>query len=470
MHLGVRLLFGFFLITGLAGFFVLRLFTAEIKPSVRQVMEDIMVDTANLLAELAAEELASGEFASANSRFAKQVTRYGQRPVDAQIWGLEKQGLDFRVYVTDAKGVVVFDSNQQALGQDYSQWRDVALTLRGEYGARATREVKSDPKTSVLYVAAPVVFEEKIIGVLTVAKPVATVQAFVDRAEGKILRSGGLLLALSATIGVLVTLWLVLHIRRLKQYADEVQTGRVAHVPIVPGELGELARAMQSMRQRVDGREYVEAYVRALTHELKSPLAAIRGAGELLQEGLPAADQQVFTAEVLSQSVRLQDLVERLLALSKLESRSGLLSSESVSLTDYATGFVARCEQARPLLRFQSHLAVGEMSSVNLEPALIDLSLYNLLDNAQVFSPKTGSIQLLVGEDTITVSDEGGGAPEFALNKLGQKFFATTRPDKSKGSGLGLAICQQIMSLHEGSLRLSNTDKGLAAVLHFPTQ
>ena len=56
MRLGIRILFGFFLITGLAGFFVLRIFMAEVKPSVREVMEDMMVDTANILAELASDD------------------------------------------------------------------------------------------------------------------------------------------------------------------------------------------------------------------------------------------------------------------------------------------------------------------------------------------------------------------------------------------------------------------------------
>ena len=60
MRLGIRLLFAFFLINGIAAFFVLRVFMAEIKPSVREVMEDMMVDTANILAELASDDLAAG--------------------------------------------------------------------------------------------------------------------------------------------------------------------------------------------------------------------------------------------------------------------------------------------------------------------------------------------------------------------------------------------------------------------------
>ncbi|RYF70924.1 MAG: two-component system sensor histidine kinase CreC, partial [Comamonadaceae bacterium] len=149
MRLGIRLLFGFFLVTGLAAFFVLRVFMAEVKPSVREVMEDMMVDTANILAELASDDLASGNMAS--GRFAEQVRGYARRPVNAQIWGLSKQSLDLRVYVTDNRGKVLFDSENIATGQDYSQWRDVARTLRGEYGARSTRQTEEDDTSSVMY-------------------------------------------------------------------------------------------------------------------------------------------------------------------------------------------------------------------------------------------------------------------------------------------------------------------------------
>src|SRR6186713_549233 len=115
MRLGIRLLFGFFLVTGLAAFFTLRVFMAEVKPSVREVMEDMLVDTANILAELASDDLAAGTLEG--GRFATHVRNYASRPVDATIWGFSKQSLDFRVYVTDATGRVLFDSESRAVGQ-----------------------------------------------------------------------------------------------------------------------------------------------------------------------------------------------------------------------------------------------------------------------------------------------------------------------------------------------------------------
>lgn len=465
MHLGIRILFGFFLITGLAGFFVLRIFVAEIKPSVREVMEDMMVDTANILAEGAADDLYAGTMAQ--GRFARQVGAYARRPIDARIWGLDKQTLDFRVYVTDVQGTVVFDSSSVAVGQDYSQWRDVARTLRGEYGTRATREVQQDDRSSVFYVAAPVKHGDQVIGALTVAKPVSTVQAFIDRAERKMLVSGLWLLGLSAVVGVVVTLWVVLSIRRLRRYANATEAGKKLPLPRIAGELGDLARAMQAMRQRVEGRDYIEGYVRALTHELKSPLAAIRGAGELLQEPLPEADRQLFAADVLVQTRRLQSLVDRLLELSKLEQRQELEQPQTGLLSESLESFMVLALVDRSSIAIEL-LASSSPAIVRIEPGLLALALGNLLDNAAAFAPQGSTVTLQAQGSTIVVQDSGPGVPDYALPKLGQKFFSTVRPDGvTKGSGLGLAIVQQIMALHGGSMHMKNTHPGLRVELRF---
>jgi two-component system sensor histidine kinase CreC len=475
MKLGIRLLFVFFLLNGLAAFFVLRILTAEIKPSAREVMEDMLVDTANILAELASDDLARGTLDQ--GRFAEHVGNYARRPVDAGIWGLRKQSLDYRIYVTDSKGLVLFDSENVAQGQDYSGWRDVALTLRGEYGARATREVQTDDRTSVMYVAAPIRRQDRIIGVLTVAKPIRTVQHFIDRAERKILVNSFWLLALSAAVGVAVTLWVVWNIRRLRRYAHSVQIGSPAPLPQVPGELGELAQAMQSMRQRLDGREYMEDYVRALTHELKSPVAAIRASGELLQEELPAAQRSQFAGQVVAQSERMQRLIDRMLELSKLEHMVSagqplhrarpvlLLECVEAALKEISGRFAAR--------RIEVSLNTdqeGGLAEVLGDAQAITLAVSNLLENALDFAPADSCVSVTVGSHSISVQDEGPGVPDYALSHLGERFYTTPRPNGERsGSGLGLAIVRQIMVLHGGTLQLRNAG-GLLAELRFPAQ
>ena len=483
MRLGIRLLFAFFLINGIAAFFVLRVFMAEIKPSVREVMEDMMVDTANILAELASEDLAAGRLADGSgqaSPFAQNVRRYASRPVDAAIWGFAKQSLDYRIYVTDRQGRVLFDSENRAVGADYSQWRDVSRTLRGEYGARSTRDVDSDDTSGVMHVAAPIYVKGEIAGVLTVAKPTRTVQRFIDRAERKVFMGGLLLLALSAAVGVAVTLWMVWNVRRLRDYALSVQgpadgehrdadappTAALA-VPQVPGELGDLARAMDRMRARLEGRDYIEGYVRALTHELKSPVAAIRGAGELLQDELPPADRAEFATQVVQQSERLQRIIDRLLELSKLEQRHHAEGRAPVALQACAEAAIGQT-RGRAAQRGIALELAGTGGSGPWEAELVTLALTNLLDNAIDFAPEGSTVQVELQGSTVAVQDTGPGVPDYALPRLGERFFTTARPGGERsGSGLGLAIVRRVMALHGGQMVVGNTAPGLRVALEF---
>lgn len=474
MRLGLRLLFAFFLINGMAAFFVLRVFTAEIKPSAREVMEDLMVDTAYALAELAGQALQRGEVprtGAQDSAFAQSLRRYNQRTVDASIWGLHKQSLDLRIYLIGSDGRVLVDSAGVAQGQDFSRWRDVVLTLRGEYGARATREIANDDTSSVMHVSAPVWVDGRIAAVLTVAKPNRTVQAFIDRSERKLLLQGGLFLALCAAVGVAVTLWMVWNVRRLRRYAQSVQStdlgASAVQVPRVPGELGDLAQAMEQMRLRLQGHDYVEGYVRALTHELKSPVAALRGAGELLQDDLPVADRQAFARQVVEQSERLQRLIDRLLELSKLEQRPLAHPAASVSLRSCAQAALEHA-QARAQLRSVTLACTGEGATGAWERELVTLAIGNLLDNAIDFAAPGQNVRIELDGTRVHVQDQGPGVPDYALARLGERFYTTARPNGERsGSGLGLAIVRRIMALHGGQLQLANTAPGLRATLDF---
>ena len=93
--------------------------------------------------------------------------------------------------MTDAQGKVVFDSAGNAQGQDYSRWNDVWLTLRGQYGARSTRSDPNDDNSSVMYIAAPVTDNGRIIGVLSVGKPNLAMAPVIKRSERRILWAGG---------------------------------------------------------------------------------------------------------------------------------------------------------------------------------------------------------------------------------------------------------------------------------------
>jgi two-component system, OmpR family, sensor histidine kinase CreC len=248
--------------------------------------------------------------------------------------------------------------------------------------------------------------------------------------------------------------------------------------PRLSGELGELATAMGAMRDRLEDRQHLERTVRALTHELKSPMAAIAAAAELLQDDLPVHDRQAFAGDIQEQVTRQRLLVERMLELSKLEQRHALQHPQRLILAEVAAAVAARAETRARQRGVPLQWSRREANAcVQGDAELLELAIANLLDNAIDFSPAGVAVELAVWADAegahLLVRDHGPGVEDFALPRLGERFFATPRrpapgEPPRKGSGLGLAIVREVVALHGGRMRFANTQPGLAAEMVLP--
>jgi two-component system sensor histidine kinase CreC len=477
MRLGLKLVLGFFLIVGIAAFFVMRVFVNEVKPGVRQAMESTLVDAANMLAEMAADDLKSGRIA--DGVFAGNVAEAQQRDPKAWVWRFQKRSVDYRVTVTDARGKVVFDSQGRDVGRDNSRWNDVYRTLRGEYGARSSAEMPGDKTNTVMHVAAPIydpADRARLIGVLTLSQPNRSIEPFIVASQRSILLQGAWLIGISALIGVLMTWWLVRGIGGLNRYAQAVSAGE----PVPPprpraDEIGDLGRALESMRRKLQGKAYVEQYVQSLTHEMKSPLAAIRGAAELLQEPLPEAERQRFARNIQNQEHRLTETIDKLLALAEVEQHGWLQRRERIDVATLADD-VAQDMDAKlmPQGVEVTRLPQAGTWAVEGDAFLLRRALINLLDNAIAFSPPGGTVELAVeerdGQVRFVVRDRGPGVPDYAQERVFERFYSLPRPDGApRSSGLGLPFVREVMRLHGGEAALANRPEGGAeAVLSLP--
>jgi two-component system sensor histidine kinase CreC len=473
MPLGMRIFLVYGLFVGLSGWFVLNTVMDEIRPGVRQSTEETLVDTANLLAEILRDDLKRGDLQQ--SRWPELLKAYGQRQPQAQIWDVRKDSVSHRIYVTDAQGKVLLDSSGAALGQDYSRWNDVLLTLRGEYGARSSREDPADPDSSVMYVAAPIKDGEQIIGVVSVAKPNRTLQPYIQRSELRLSWLGGGLIALGLLLGALLSWWLSAALRKLTGYAQQVSAGQRAALPPMPsGELQQLAEALQRMRTELEGKAYVERYVHTLTHELKSPLAAISGAAELLGEPMAEAQQKRFVSNISQESARMQQLIERLLHLAQVEQRQGLEEQVRVPLRalldDLLEAQMARISaaQLQVELHIDAHLALYG------ERFLLQQALSNLLDNALDFTPAGGVLRCSAEQHgtqiVVRLFNQAEAIADYALARLSERFYSLPRPRTGrKSTGLGLSFVSEVVQLHGGHLQIGNSADGVEVLLHLPS-
>ncbi len=462
----------------------------ELRPQFLEAVELTLIDTSRVLAsDLAARAKAKGSIQQAVDEFTESLqvlksTKFqGRNSID------RSSHLRLRIFITDADGQLLLDSEgRETRGTDFSHWRDVALTLRGRYGARATRENPDDPRTSIHFIAAPIVVDQKISGVLSIGKPVESVATQIGRNQTLL---GGLLILTLALVALplslFATYWISRPVRRLKEYVENMgrtqtlQRPRLAH-----DEIGFLADAIESLRRRLDAKQYIESYVHNLTHEMKSPLTGILGASELLSaDQLAPADRQQLLQNIEGDAQRLRDLADRLLELASLEAREGQLRGESFNLSLLIDEVLESFEpQVRSFQTSHVEVQIDDALMMFGERFLIWRAMANLLQNSIDFARNEGlhirirathSMQAMGtgldrGELTIEIDDDGVGLPDFAKARATERFFSTERPRTGKkSSGLGLSFVQEILRLHGGRFEINGKAPfGCRARLSFP--
>jgi two-component system, OmpR family, sensor histidine kinase CreC len=455
-------IFGVYLAASALGFAVLMAFILkEVRPRYVESMRRTLADTAALLAVLLEEDLTKG----APENLAETWR--------ANLGALERASGGLRVYVTDTRGIVAFDSAGGVdVGRDYTRRPEIAAYFRDNYDARDNVDLVDGE----LRVTAPVTRNGETVGLVGVARPLRTVTEAILRARLRLVAGGLVVAALMTAAGWWIASKLTHSLERLTAYAVAVRDGKEARPPASrASEVAALAKAFEEMRVALEGKAYVERYTQALAHEVKAPLSAIRGAAELLQEELPAEERAKFLANLRTESARVEQIVERMLRLAALEARRGLEAAECVSAGDVAKEAV---EALRPVWTARGIdvrlTVVGADARVRGEVFLLVQAVVNLVQNAVEFSMADGVVDVKVerGEGCVrvVVDDDGPGVPAFAQDRIFERFYSLPRPNGGrKSTGLGLSFVREIAGLHAGRVEVGNrTEGGTRAVLILP--
>jgi two-component system phosphate regulon sensor histidine kinase PhoR len=218
-------------------------------------------------------------------------------------------------------------------------------------------------------------------------------------------------------------------------------------------------------------------FVANASHELKTPLTAIKGFAELIRSGMIKNPQKEseYLSLICSETERMIDLINDILHLSELESISEDTGESNVSL-------LAIAEKVRESLSIQAEgkdvtvTVSGDAGILNANPDRLTQLVLNLLDNAIKYNRSGGSVSVIVRQlrnaVTLTVSDTGIGIPPEAKDRVFERFY---RVDKSRsrkigGTGLGLSIVKHIVSLYHGRIDLkSEVGKGTVIEVTIPS-
>ncbi len=253
-----------------------------------------------------------------------------------------------------------------------------------------------------------------------------------------------------------------------------------------PGELAELARELDEAARRLDEASSREAALEAarrelvawVSHDLRTPLSAVRAIVEALEDGLVEDPQTVdrYLRTLRMETDRLGRLVDDLFELSQIQAGALRLERERASLGDLVSDALAsesiKADQKNVRLEARHS---GTAPDLVISPSHLTRVLRNLLENAIRHTPTDGTVWVEVGTDRgdayVAVADQCGGIPELDLPRVFDPAFrgeAARTPRRDAGAGLGLAIARGIVEAHGGAISVVNDGSGCRFEFRLP--
>lgn len=466
-----RILLTFAILSSLAIYYFSNWVSDSTRRHYLEAAEELMVDKLYVLKQVIlldtkrdAEKPEIGQYKQLFSTLPKDQP-------ESKIYEVLKSSSDTYTYVTDSKGVVLYHSrNPEFEGASFFQWRNIILALSGKYGARSTRGDKNDPKSSHMHVSLPLTVNDKVIGTVTLVKPVKRLSIYLDLSRERVTKIAIFTLILILLLGFLLMRRIVNPIEELTDYTGKISDGERPELPKLPkGEMALLGKTIEEMARNLDGKSYIESYIQGLTHELKSPIAAIKGASELIESEKLSNEEKNLLNNINLESDRMSEMVQKLLLLSRIENQSFSENLEIIDLKKLIEEVIDEAQERYPNREFK--FVCNSSQSIKGDRLLLKTAFNNLLANACDFSDKLIELELKCSEKiSVIVKDEGSGIPDYALDKVFERFYSLPRPETgSKSSGLGLSIVQEIANLHSGKVRIQNrSESGTIVTMDFP--
>ena len=207
-------------------------------------------------------------------------------------------------------------------------------------------------------------------------------------------------------------------------------------------------------------------YVANISHELRTPLQTLRGLIEPLQDGMVKTneDRQRYYGIILDETMRLSRLIDDMLELSKLQSRTLAFKTYPFDLNKLLSSVEVRF---KPIMKeagidFSVQFNSGKLPTVTGNPDRVEQILVILLDNAKKYTPSGKSITIISDyiesekKVYISVADTGQGIHEYDIDHIFDRFFKADRARGKKGSGLGLSIAKELLTYMGETIKVSS--------------
>ena len=218
-----------------------------------------------------------------------------------------------------------------------------------------------------------------------------------------------------------------------------------------------LVQTLERARVESETERLRTALLASVSHDLRSPLAAVIGAASSLSaygDAIPEADRRELVESIRAEGERLDRYIQNLLDMTRLGSGPLKLERDWVGLDEIVGSASARVRKAYPALAVTAELAPG-LPPLWVHPALLEQALFNILENAAKFSPPGAPVAIVARRDgasaIVEISDRGPGIPVEERERVFDLFYSAARGDRgARGGGLGLTIVRGMIGAHGG--------------------
>ena len=385
--------------------------------------------------------------------------------VAAAMSVVEETGLS-RVLVTDGAGMVLYDTRETdtAVG-DYTLYTEIVQALIGNDAFSCTYENGAFRSRA----SSPVLYQNQIIGAVYAYEFDTEQAALLAGLQENLLRMSGIIGAVVLVLSLILSKAFTKKIRQLLTAIRQVREGAYSHRAEIKGhdEIAQIGHEFNSLTDRLQVTENARRrFVSDASHELKTPLAAIRLLTDsiLQTENMDVETTREFVADIGSEAERLSRITEDLLRLTKLDSGvvEQTVAVDVLPVLEQVMRLQSLVAQEKGL---ELTYAAEENCVVSATQDEVHQVIYNLTDNALKYSSE-GTVAVVLkksgGKVILTVEDQGPGIPEEDLERVFDRFF---RVDKARsraagGTGLGLSIVSDTVRRRGGTVWAKNRPEG----------
>ena len=365
------------------------------------------------------------------------------------------------VRVLDYQGVVVAGGDD--IGESFAPIEEVAGALSGHYTAILRQHISKHPEPPLssisrgagirVFVAMPVVDHGRIVGAVLLSRsPRNIMKGLYDERE-RVILAGGTVLCIAIALALLTSYAISRPLNALMAQTQRIARGEkdvpAIDVPVTQ-ELAELSQHISAMAQTIAERsEYIRNFATHVSHEFKTPLTAIQGAVELIQEHgttMPPAQLSKFLSNVTQDTDRLKILVSRLMELA----RADMLEARPEN-----TAFAHLVGVLRGYYQDWGIMLITHDMDAAVLPMPEDIArtiLGNLIENSAQHAATQVTIraQHRDGKLTLTILDNGSGISPANARRLFTPFFTTKR--EKGGTGLGLMVVRSLLAAYKATI------------------